>query len=170
MEGTNILVLSDTHGDIQVISDLLDSYNKLITDVIHLGDHSRDMIRFKNKYPQLNLHAVNGNTDPSTADGGERILNIGGKNIFITHGHRYGVKTGLDNIMYRADEMKADACFFGHTHVQTLFVKNNITFLNPGSPMFPAPENPRGYALVRIADGGISAKLLEYKETAWQKI
>ena len=170
MEGTNILVLSDTHGYIKAVTDLIDNYKNLVTHVIHLGDNSNDMIRFKHTNPHLNFYDASGVNDPSSAQGIEQVIEIAGKKIFITHGHNYGVKTGLENIIYKAREIKVDACFFGHTHVQTSFTESGITFLNPGSPMFPAPDNPRGYALVRIADGEISVKLLEYKESAWQKI
>lgn len=170
MEGTNILVVSDTHGNSQAIGRLLENYKGLVTDVVHLGDHARDMVRFS-RSESLNFHIVNGNTDPLIAGYDERIIEVAGKKIFITHGHRYNVKTNLESIIYRARELQVNACLFGHTHIQVLFAQDDIIFLNPGSPTFPGSENPRGYALLRISEeNAITGKLLTYKEPVWQGI
>jgi len=165
---SNILVISDTHGNAAIINQLLKNYEGMLAAVVHLGDYARDIARFARAEDASMFHIVNGNTDPLVEAYDERVIEIAGKRIFISHGHRYSVKTGLDNIMYKARELGVAACLFGHTHVPTLFEEAGILFMNPGSPTYPNPDTPRGYALLRIAeDGNISGKLLEYREPAW---
>lgn len=169
----NILVISDTHGNSQAIKRLLENYRGLVAAVVHLGDHARDMVRLARTDSTPNMfHIVNGNTDPLVESYDERVINVADKRIFITHGHRYSVKSSLDSIVLRAQELQVDACLFGHTHVQTLFTQSSIVFMNPGSPTYPHPDQERGYGLLRISDEGvITGKLLTYREAreaSWQ--
>ena len=170
MSGINVLVVSDTHGDFIIIEQLLENYHGTINAAIHLGDHARDMSRFvrskkdSSQPKPIDIHIVNGNTDPLAEAYDDRVIDIAGKQIFITHGHRYSVKTSYDNIIYKAQELQVDACLFGHTHIQTLFKENDTLFMNPGSLTYPQPTNTPGYALLRISEEDkITGKLLQYK-------
>ena len=169
--GANILIISDTHGNIQAIKQLLENYHGLIKAVVHLGDNARDIIRIAGTAVKSNMyHIVNGNTDPEVAAYNERVIEIAGKRIFITHGHRYNVKSGLDMLIYRARELQVDACLFGHTHKQTLFTQNGIVFINPGSLSFPHMGTDKGYGFLSISEkGDIKGKLLTYQEAVWQE-
>ena len=40
----------------------------------------------------------------------------GGKRVFFSHGHMYGVKVGLEQFLEGARNVKADIALFGHTH------------------------------------------------------
>ena len=65
-------------------------------------------------------------------------LDLAGKKIFATHGHRYSVKHTYDTIKYAGLEREADIVLFGHTHEQYLeYVhrdgKNDMLVINPGS-------------------------------------
>jgi len=86
--------------------------------VIFLGDGLRDI-----EYAELDgisAYCVRGNCDStvfSTAFApDEHIITLGSKKIFITHGHRYGVKGLLSPLINRARELGADVALFGHTH------------------------------------------------------
>ena len=181
MEDQNILVISDTHGNSRLISTLLTNYLKVVTTVVHLGDHARDMVRFvRDKHVdddlnKIEFHVVNGNTDPLIDIYEERVIEVAGKSIFITHGHNYDVKSNLDRLIERAQELHVDACLFGHTHIPTLFTQNGILFLNPGSATYPHPDTEKGYGLLRISEGPdgtgpvITGKLLPYKDpVGWE--
>jgi len=171
MSDANILVISDTHGNIHAIKQLARNYHDSITAVVHLGDHAGDMIRAAGTAVKNDMiHIVNGNTDPPLNTYNERVIEIAGKRLFITHGHRYNVKLGLDTLIYRARELQVDACLFGHTHNQALFTQSDIVFLNPGSPSSPHFGTEKGYGLLRISDkGDVTGKLLTYREAVWQK-
>ena len=67
-----------------------------------------------------------------------QTLELDEKRIFITHGHRYGVKHTYDTIKYAALEREADVALFGHTHEQYMEYiaregKPSLLLLNPGS-------------------------------------
>ena len=161
-----ILVLSDTHGNIQPIQKLLEDYKDKADAVIHLGDYAKDMVRFAKG--NGNIHIVNGNNEIPVAAYEDRVIEIGGKRIFICHGHRYQVKSGLDKLIYHARELNVDACLFGHTHVPECFTEHGIVFLNPGSITYPFPQTKGGYGLLRASeDGTVSGRLFPYKESIW---
>jgi len=164
--GADILIISDTHGNTQAIKQLVKKYHGLITAVVHLGDHSGDMLRMAGPAVKMDMcHIVSGNTDPAICTYNERVIDVADKRIFITHGHRYNVKAGLDLLIYKARELQVDACLFGHTHHQTLFTQSDIVFLNPGSPSSPHFGTDRGYGLLRISNAGvITGELLTYWE------
>jgi len=161
MNDVNILVMSDTHGNRNAVKQLLDAYQKSIFAVIHLGDHSSDIIKNSN----VAFHVTSGNTDPFVLSYAERVIDIAGKKIFITHGHKYDVKDGLDRLVYKAIELGVDACLFGHSHQPIVFKQDGILFLNPGSTTKPAMGSDKSYALMRISsEGKIKAKLHTFKE------
>ena len=172
MSGANILVMSDTHGNTKAISRLLENYQGQVVAVVHLGDYARDMVRFARMDADGAIyHIVNGNTDPLVEAYDERVIEIADKRLFITHGHRYEVKSKLDNLIYRAQELQVDACLFGHTHMATLFNHSDIVFLNPGSLTYPSQDQEKGYGLIRITEeGAVTGKLLTYREPVWQEI
>ena len=162
----NILVMSDTHGNTQAVKYLLENYQGIVSDVVHLGDYARDIAHIARTGKDSPLyHIVSGNTDPLVESYEERVIEIAGKRIFITHGHRYDVKSKLDNLIYKASELQVDICLFGHTHTAVMFNHNGILYLNPGSPTYPRTDMDRGYGLVSISDEGtVAGKLLSYKE------
>ena len=167
MADTNILVMSDTHNNSKAVRQLIDNYyrTKFVFTVIHLGDHIMDIIRNISAEEKNEFHLVFGNSDSPLEGYEERIIEIAGKKIFITHGHFHEVKFGTDKIVYKAKELGVDACLFGHSHLPTLFEQDGILFLNPGSTTYPPPGQNKGYALLRISeDGTITGKLLVYKE------
>ncbi|MCL1998253.1 MAG: metallophosphoesterase [Turicibacter sp.] len=165
----NILVISDTHGNHSAIENLLKNYNSQISAVIHLGDHARDMARFVN-YSNTTIYITNGNTDPVLDIYTERVIETAGKRIFITHGHFYDVKLRLDRLVYKARELKVDACLYGHTHKAHFFTENDIFFLNPGSLSHYQAKNDRHYAILHIDDDKVTGKILNYKEPVWQNL
>jgi len=161
MNDVNILVMSDTHGNRNAVKQLLDAYLNSVSAVIHLGDHSSDIC----KSDKAEFHITSGNTDPTVAAYIERVIEISGKKIFITHGHNYDVKDDYQRLIYKAAELSVDACLFGHSHKPIVFEQDGILFLNPGSTTKPAMGHDKSYALMRIsAAGEIKARLHTFKE------
>lgn len=112
-----ILVLSDNHNkEIELDFNLYDL-------VIHAGDRGI----FKNE----NIKYVRGNCDLTGEK--EIYFSYNDKFIYVTHGDLYNVKYTYDRLVYRAMELNARLCIFGHTHNQCFFEENNIMFLNPGA-------------------------------------
>ena len=58
---------------------------------------------------------------------------LGGARILLAHGDRYGVKTSLTHLSYRAEELACQAAFFGHTHRAFCGYVGGALLLNPGA-------------------------------------
>ncbi len=126
-----ILVFSDSHGNSKNIQALLDNINDY-DNVIFVGDGLQDLYWYRNYYINK-IEVVKGNGDFFLYDAPNEInLSVEGVNIFVTHGHLYGVKNGFDKLENKAKILNSNLVIFGHTHKQKLFESNGITFLNPG--------------------------------------
>ena len=44
-------------------------------------------------------------------------MQVGKNKLFVTHGHAYGVKSGLGRLAERAKTLGADVVLYGHTHI-----------------------------------------------------
>ena len=164
----NILLVSDTHGNTDKLEKLLEIFKGDITLVCHMGDYGSDLRKFESKYGNLQMVAVNGNTDYSLLGQTEQIIDISPKSgiklrLLITHGHRFGVKRNLDRLLCYAKELDVSAVFFGHTHEDVCFVQDGIFVMNPGSLTF-GRERGNTYGIVRVAeDGKFTGEIINYE-------
>jgi len=151
-----ILLISDTHGDTSLLeNEILPKYANEVQLVIHLGDFAYDLLDMQKNYPNLPMVGVDGAFEMK--EKAERIITVGGdvkRRILLLHGHTVNVKFGLERIVYHAQEREVDACFFGHTHVETQFTKNGIFFMNPGSLTEPRGAAHGSFGLVTISSEG----------------
>lgn len=130
-----IIVISDSHGRNKEVIDYLAKYED--PDMIfYLGDYIEDGEEIRNSL-SIETIMVRGNGDFFSAYKDDELVEIEGINIFLTHGHIYNVNLGLDNLIYRAQELDADIALFGHTHIPINIRENGIYIMNPGSPSFP---------------------------------
>jgi uncharacterized protein len=154
-----ILVISDTHGDINKAEEAI-RFNKGINLIIHLGDYFRDAQKLSTIFPDIPIEYIYGNSDFMIEDvPAEKMLEINGKRIFITHGHRYSVKWDYDKLYRKAEELNADMLLFGHTHVPDLIEKGKYYVLNPGSISDPRDDSNESYAIINIDGGKVEPKL-----------
>ena len=144
-----ILVLSDSHHFSLANIDF-GKYDA----VIHCGDYGDSEEILLKQYALY----VRGNCDSSGLQ--QRIENLFGRKIFITHGYQENVKYGLDRLIYKAMEKEVEVCFFGHTHHLICFIEENILFLNPGS--FPNSYAEITEEEISLYEAGI-IKVLKYR-------
>lgn len=159
---TWLLVFSDTHGDLKTVERAMSRFPQ--ADVIHLGDCVRDVLRLAARHPERRVSGVSGNCDPNADEErfpAERQLEIEGKRLLLTHGHRYGVKYGYERLLERARSGGFDLTLFGHTHIAADFVRLGCHLLNPGSASQPRGMEGPSYALVEIGNGRIETRLME---------
>lgn len=155
-----ILVISDTHGDIDKAKATIEKC-KDIDLIIHLGDYLRDAEKLNSMFPDIPFEYIYGNSDFMIGDvQAEKLLEYEGKRIFITHGHRYSVKWDYERLCKKAEEMHADLLLFGHTHVPDLIEKNNCFLLNPGSISDPRNGSKESYAIIELSQMKIEPKLM----------
>ena len=145
--------MSDTHGDAEVIKRVKE-YQPDVDTVIHCGDSE---LLFDHPYFD-GVKRVRGNCDPDNRFPEEELFEVNGKKIFVAHGHLFNVKSTIMNLYYRAQEVEADAVFFGHSHVLGVEIVDNILFVNPGSLLKPRAIDDKSYVVV------------EYNDNAWTVI
>ena len=137
-----IFVISDTHGSTREIINKMQTMEKPDL-IIHLGDYVEDGIKIQ-KELGIETIIVKGNGDyfyPEFEE--DEIITIEGRRIFLTHGHKYNVNYGEDNLLYKGQELNADIILFGHTHIPIFFQESNIMVMNPGSPSMPRGYNKK---------------------------
>lgn len=146
-----IAVISDTHGEIDLVVRKLISI-KDVDLILHLGDYSKDAEKISKKLSVKSV-IVKGNGDFGTLYNEDELVEMYGKKIFLTHGHRYGVHRNLNNLYYRGLELEADIILYGHTHVPLVLEENGITIMNPGSPTNPRSlDGKLTFGIIDIGD------------------
>lgn len=147
-----ILVISDTHGAIHEIVKVIENMEKPQL-ILHLGDYVEDGEKIE-KETGIKVEMVRGNGDFfNKRYEDDKVLEIEGKRIFMTHGHRYGVRHGVLNLLYRAEELQADIVLYGHTHVPMITKDAGIFVMNPGSPTHPRGfYKSKTYGIINIKD------------------
>lgn len=145
-------VISDSHGDLYDARDAISSMGD-VDMLVHLGDYCRDAEALSKQLGR-EIIRVRGNCDFSSTCESERIIEVSGKKLLLTHGHRYSVKYGYTDICFKAMESGVDAVLFGHTHIADVFEQNGILFINPGSVSMPR-DGIKSYAVITIERGRI---------------
>ena len=152
-------VVSDTHGFSRYAKEALLDMDDLDL-IIHLGDYIRDALELE-KELGVRVEYVRGNCDYNEVNvEEEKIIEVEGKKIFITHGHLYDIKSSLNKIFYKGQELNCDIILFGHSHVPTKVIEQDILILNPGSPFIPRGGSDKSIGFIEIVDGEIKAEII----------
>ncbi|MGH4052117.1 MAG: metallophosphoesterase [Clostridium sp.] len=152
-------VVSDTHRITSSIEQLR-GLIKGLDVVIHLGDNVEDVLLMK-KFYKGEIINVKGNCDFSVKTPDDRLEEIGGKKIFLTHGHRYNVKESLDKLRYKALETGANIVLYGHSHIAKIDFEEGIWYINPGSASLPR-DGDRSFAIISIDKEEIETNLIRF--------
>lgn len=127
-----LLILSDSHGDLPVLRDVLQRENDADA-VIFLGDGLRDMEQIQDENPALKIYSVRGNCDFASFAPSEALGAFGGMLVFYTHGNGYEAKLSLTPLRTAARERGAEIVLFGHTHLPYYAYEDGLYMFNPGS-------------------------------------
>ncbi|MGP6146271.1 YfcE family phosphodiesterase [Jeotgalibaca sp. A122] len=142
-----ILVVSDSHGNKQILNELAEKYGDEVDAFVHCGDSelpSDDLIWEM-------MDTVRGNCD---YDGGYDELFISRKlsqHYAIVHGHRHDVKWSLEPLKDLARKAEVPIVFYGHSHILKFDYKDGIYFINPGSIQSPRGDlRERTYCILSV--------------------
>ena len=152
-------VVSDTHGRRGALQSALAAMGK-IDALIHLGDHCTDADEDALER-NLPLYTVKGNCDFLTGEPLERVIELGGKKLLLTHGHTFWVKTGMEDLCEHAESLGVDIALFGHTHQPELQASGRLILLNPGSAAKPRDGSHASCAVLNIENGDIIPQLIK---------
>lgn len=151
-----IAVFADSHTDVKKCTDVIRGLVG-VDMILHAGDHARDAEEIAREIPHIPVCSVPGNCDYSSAPA-ERIIEVEGKKIFLTHGHTCAVKYEYDlrTLLTRARENGCDCAVFGHTHSPLCDISGGITLLNPGSIRYRCT-----YGVIEIENGKLKAAVCD---------
>ncbi|MBQ2248865.1 MAG: YfcE family phosphodiesterase [Clostridia bacterium] len=168
-----LLVISDAHGNRAAICEALRRQVRPPDALLFLGDGLRDLPDLPDG--RTALYAVAGNCDgylPFFTEGEEReicLLSLGEHRLLLTHGHRFGVKSGCGALLAYAAQEGADIVLYGHTHLPHaevipagtalggLVTERPIYLFNPGS--IGQDVDGKGYSFGTVTLLGKSALL-----------
>ena len=148
------VIVSDSHGHVKTLEKLypLFAENDFI---VHLGDGRGDILSASRAYPEK-VYSVKGNCDWTVGEE-EGIIEAEGVSVFYCHGHKYGVKSGLDRLAMRAKEKGCEVALYGHTHVASVQEVDGVLCINPGAiASFTQPS----YCYMVIHNGKVTATVV----------
>ncbi len=152
-----IVVMSDSHGRVGNLIDI-GFIHKNADAFLFLGDGWRDFEDFKSAFDNKLCISVKGNCDLGCDEVNERLFDLGGKKIFMAHGHMYGVKGGIGAMVQAAKQNGCDIMLYGHTHIAVEKYIDGLYVLNPGS-VGRGGFGGNSYGLVEITKSGIMTSI-----------
>jgi len=156
-------VISDTHGDLHLVEECLNLMPG-IELLLHAGDFYEDAQRIGSG-SGIKVVAVTGNCDYMVKGPSEEMLAVGSKRIYLTHGHIYRVKHDIALLVQRSKALGVDVTVFGHTHYPTVFRRDGVLFVNPGSPHSPR-RSEASCAVLDVSRTGVKARLCTLPKAA----
>lgn len=127
------LVVSDSHGDREILVDLAETYQGKVDKFFHCGDSELSDTDELWKV----FSVVKGNCDyesdfPESVTE-QTVLDT----VYMVHGHLLNVGFTLDKLFLQGKKVQANILLFGHTHQVGCEMNQNIMYLNSGSISFP---------------------------------
>lgn len=152
-----VLVMSDTHGNIENAKRVLDQLIPLgVKAVLHCGDYVSDARLIEKCYPQIEVYSVYGNCDVGFGGAYSQVVTLEGLSIYMSHGHKYGVKWGdYEEVAIDAVAHEATVAVCGHSHEAYLTKKQGVLIMNPGSLTLPRDSKYPSYGILEIKDGHV---------------
>ncbi len=146
---TQFVVMSDSHGDYDIVKDIKDRYQGKVDAIFHNGDSE-----LKSSDPVWDgIYVVRGNCDYDDGYPENNVVELNGITIAQTHGHLYQINFMWDRLDLFAQEAGADICLYGHLHRASAWRMEDIVFINPGSVLQPRGEvMEKLYALITVTD------------------
>lgn len=148
-----IIAFSDTHENADAVSDIFEAQPDAEL-YIFLGDGLSLVKSFMKSHPEFRVLTACGNCDAGGGDAEMKTLDVNGVRIAYCHGHRYGVKSGLERIKSSARSLGANILLFGHTHEAHCAWESGLWCLNPGKA---ASGSRVRFAIIDIDDSGKTA-------------
>ena len=154
-----IAVFSDSHGKLEHMIAAIAAYGP--DCIIHLGDKVDDADFIAAQFPHKAFLNVAGNCDYAPTVDDSKLVELEGVRVFMAHGHRHGVKLGLEAFANSVYCSGAKLGLFGHTHRSLHHDIGGITLLNPGS--CGSGGRPT-YGQIEIKNGEAHCKIVEIEE------
>ena len=126
-----IVALSDVHYDSARLERLLPIMNGA-DYVVFCGDGMDNFERISGRITVPTVCA-RGNNDFFTRIADSSTFTIGNTRIFVTHGHRLGVRSSVEFLAEAAAGENCTMAFYGHTHLFFDKTVGGVHIINPGA-------------------------------------
>lgn len=167
MAKTSLIVMSDSHGDREVVAAIKAQYEGKVTAIFHNGDSelpASDPI-------WQGISVVRGNCDYDSGYPDSLVTSLPGLTIAQTHGHLYHINFMWDRLNLFAQEAEADICLYGHLHRATAWREGKTVFVNPGSVLQPRGEfSEKLYAKIEADDQLIRVDFYDLKHQLYPSL
>lgn len=162
MKKIKILLLSDTHGDIEAIKNITKNIKHDYS--IITGDFVCDDSIINKHF----THIVRGNNDFYSSYPDYLDFEILGIKFHIEHGHLLGSYFQLDDYDFmhkKLLEYKCSVLIHGHTHIPKIFKYKEGIVINPGSTTLPRGGSNPSYGIIEIDnEKNLSCELFDYRK------
>ncbi len=146
-----LIVFSDSHGRQREMLDAI-ALHPNAECFLHLGDGAPDFEQICRERG-LPHSAVRGNCDFYTDLPYEMVLNFGGFQFYLSHGHLHHAKYSLAELSAAGRSARADVILFGHTHRRLEEYRSEeerpYYLFNPGA-IGPAYGDRSSYGVIEI--------------------
>ena len=134
-----MLVVSDSHGDQEVLKRILEVEGEDTQMFFHCGD---SLVEYSEMFP---FATVKGNCDFFNKFNKHIELDSPIGYIYVLHG-----EMGLLNIkrMVKQLKYKPDIVLYGHTHIHSYEYHNDVHYFNPGSVSKPRDGTNGTYLII----------------------
>lgn len=147
-KGMKVLICSDTHRKHDNMLEVLEQEGPFDM-LIHCGDTEGGEYLISTA-AGCRCEIVMGNNDYFSDLPREAVFHLGGKKVWVTHGHNYYVALNTAIIKEEAQMKGADVVMFGHTH-KPLMEDGQVLCINPGSLSYPRqPDRRPSYMILNI--------------------
>lgn len=159
----DVLVISDSHGIKEELVELLAYYRDKVDYIVHCGDSEYDSS--DTAWGLVDV-VVRGNMDFDIEYPRDAVLKTKKCNMFVTHGHFYGVNASRYDAAALAKEQGCAIALYGHTHVLRVEEINGVVCINPGSLHHSRGRVPeRTFAMLHFDESMLTVKYFKADRT-----
>ena len=173
-------LLADTHmpGSRERLWPQLEAAFAGVDAILHAGDlHTGDVIDTLGSIAPTWVARGNGDMDvehPRLRD--EWLLEFGGVRVGMVHEFPHPGRASDAKVAKRLQRhfpaQRPQVIVFGHTHHESIHAREDILYINPGSPMLPRNQSTRlgTIALLTIRGGAVTAQLHQLTDSGTRLI
>lgn len=148
MAAYTLIVMSDSHGNQEVVEAIKSHYTGQVDAIFHNGDSELP----SHLSLWQGIQVVRGNCDGEGYPD-RLITTFDGLTVAQTHGHLQLINFMWDRLNLFAQEEEADICLYGHLHQASAWQEGKTVFINPGSVEQPrGPVQEKLYAKIEVTD------------------
>ena len=156
-----VLICSDTHRKHDNYMNVIEKEGPF-DFLIHCGDTEGGEYLIS-EAAGCKSEIVMGNNDFFSALPRESVFTLGGRKVWVTHGHNYYVYMDNQTIKEEAIIKGVDIVMYGHTHKPVVEYDGEIIAVNPGSLTYPRQEGRRtSYIIMEIDEAGEADFTIHY--------